>query len=50
MKGSTALGKGEVELVEENCFSIIFDHRARSNKTGNYTLGKDPHNWQQHSG
>jgi hypothetical protein len=40
MKGSTSLHQGKVELLEENCFSIIFDHRSRSSKTTSYTLGK----------
>jgi hypothetical protein len=41
MKGSTTLNSGEVQLLEENCFSIIFDHRSRSSKGGSYTLGKE---------
>jgi hypothetical protein len=41
MKGSTTLHSGEVQLLEENCFSIIFDHRSRSSKGGSYTLGKE---------
>jgi hypothetical protein len=49
MKGSTSLHSGEVQLLEENCFSIIFDHRSRSSKGGSYTLGKDQQGRQQYT-
>ncbi len=49
MKGSTTLHSGEVQLLEENCFSIIFDHRSRSSKGGSYTLGNERQESQQYT-